>query len=519
MKHEFKVTKSKEQTVYTLESATGGSTSAGSIASVSLPLGGMQRRPKDSIFAQEAKKDEPPKPRNFVAKNAKMGGAGQHTDKKKAAKQGIVKHKKPLAESYAEQLARQVFDSNPNIKDENEVLDAAWPIVVKDLGNKRAMSMFNYDEDFSSDLVSVYDWLQKDQQGVAEDFNGEYDDEAGMAHSNLLTSARAVIGLLKTIDNRDNLPEWAQEKIAKAEMMLVTVWDYLQSQKQMGNDPQVDMEEGLGKMRGNPGAYNADVRASQSGMNNRPHDHRGLGQELGHETNNYAVAIDGKTWKVFADKRQADNIARSLQAKGKNATVQLTGHNPSESIEERTEVKDKSGKVVSWKDETPWHKAEKNKQGQLKDPRGKVTNLSDKARRETEKNVEEDDSALQAFLSKGGKVDKLPYKEPKTKDKANWGSKHIGTGKGGKAQNVSGKGANTRTGNKPVVSVEDAYMMELANMVAEKLNPSDPTDVWVQDFQKADPNKYHQFKNKNPAKKAQMAVAAHYAANEPSKKK
>ena len=39
----------------------------------------------------------PPKPRNFVAKNAKMGGAGQHKDKKKAEKQGDVKHKKELA--------------------------------------------------------------------------------------------------------------------------------------------------------------------------------------------------------------------------------------------------------------------------------------------------------------------------------------------------------------------------------------------------------------------------------------
>lgn len=39
-------------------------------------------------------KKEPPKPRNFVAKNAKMGGAGAHKDKKKAAKQGNVKHKK-----------------------------------------------------------------------------------------------------------------------------------------------------------------------------------------------------------------------------------------------------------------------------------------------------------------------------------------------------------------------------------------------------------------------------------------
>ena len=86
--------------------------------------------------------------------------------------------------------------------------------------------------------------LKAQQQGVAEGFNGEYDDEAGMAQSNLLTTARAVQGLLDTIKDRDNLPEWAQEKIAKAEMMLVGVWDYLQSQKAMGNDPQVGMEEG-----------------------------------------------------------------------------------------------------------------------------------------------------------------------------------------------------------------------------------------------------------------------------------
>jgi hypothetical protein len=34
-----------------------------------------------------------PKPRNFVAKNAKSAGAGAHKDKKQAVKQGKVKHK------------------------------------------------------------------------------------------------------------------------------------------------------------------------------------------------------------------------------------------------------------------------------------------------------------------------------------------------------------------------------------------------------------------------------------------
>ena len=56
---------------------------------------------KASEFITELKKQS--KPRNFVAKNAKMGGAGQHKYKKKAEKQGDVKHKnKEYAESIEE---------------------------------------------------------------------------------------------------------------------------------------------------------------------------------------------------------------------------------------------------------------------------------------------------------------------------------------------------------------------------------------------------------------------------------
>lgn len=76
-----------------------------------------------------------------------------------------------------------------------------------------------------------------------DNFNHEYDDEAGMAKSNLLTIARAARGLLGTIEDRDNLPEWAQEKIAKVEGMLVNVWDYLQSQKEQGIDPKVALAQ------------------------------------------------------------------------------------------------------------------------------------------------------------------------------------------------------------------------------------------------------------------------------------
>jgi hypothetical protein len=60
----------------------------------------------------EAKnKTEPVKPRNFVAKNAINTGAGAHKDKKKAAKQGDVKHKsKVMAEGAMDELHADLSD-------------------------------------------------------------------------------------------------------------------------------------------------------------------------------------------------------------------------------------------------------------------------------------------------------------------------------------------------------------------------------------------------------------------------
>jgi hypothetical protein len=61
------------------------------------------------IISESTQKVDASKPRNFVAKNAKMGGAGQHKDKKKAMKQGDVKHKnKEIAEVSKSTLDRYV---------------------------------------------------------------------------------------------------------------------------------------------------------------------------------------------------------------------------------------------------------------------------------------------------------------------------------------------------------------------------------------------------------------------------
>ncbi len=76
------------------------------------------------------------------------------------------------------------------------------------------------------------------ESGMAED-REEYRDEAGMARTNLITIARAAQGLLDTVDQYEDLPEWVQEKIAKVEQMLVVAWDYLKSQEAQGIDPRI----------------------------------------------------------------------------------------------------------------------------------------------------------------------------------------------------------------------------------------------------------------------------------------
>ena len=73
------------------------------------------------------------------------------------------------------------------------------------------------------------------QKPKSEDVDqDEYSDEAGMAYGSLHTISRAANGLLDTIKEGDNLPEWCQEKISLAEDYLITVWDYLQSEKEQG---------------------------------------------------------------------------------------------------------------------------------------------------------------------------------------------------------------------------------------------------------------------------------------------
>jgi len=202
------------------------------------------------------------KARNPVAKNAMSaiggGAAGAHKDKKKAMKQGDVKHKKA---EYAESLQAKldaVLAENAQYNKFRVGQRATYknsqgqefPVIVTATDfDDDAVEIRSADNkpfpNSGGDLTIVVDpgwkFLTPDRSydpnslvkatSREESFNPEYDDEAGMADNNLETLKRAVDGIDDVINTGDNLPEWCQEKIAVAKSMLVTVWDYMLSDK------------------------------------------------------------------------------------------------------------------------------------------------------------------------------------------------------------------------------------------------------------------------------------------------
>jgi hypothetical protein len=188
-------------------------------------------------------------------------------------------------------------------------------LLEKDLGkHNNATTGFKALAKKTNSKIAGAQFQKMKKAGQLEESDAEYDQEGRSVKNSLLSTLRAVKGLGNMLGDDDNLPEWCEEKITLAEDYLVTVWDYLQSEQAM--------QEGHRN-------YD-DNRTGFSDQAKRDFKRDEMEHELGHETNNYAVAIDGKTWKVFASKSHAQAVARSLQNKGKKASVHETGADVSE---------------------------------------------------------------------------------------------------------------------------------------------------------------------------------------------
>lgn len=93
--------------------------------------------------------------------------------------------------------------------------------------------------------VAKYDWgtdeatrhAKKMTPGQNEQNNkdpGEYDQEGDMAKTQLRTIIDAAAELHDMLDDNENMPEWVQNKITKANDYIDSVRDYLKSEKKNG---------------------------------------------------------------------------------------------------------------------------------------------------------------------------------------------------------------------------------------------------------------------------------------------
>jgi len=70
--------------------------------------------------------------------------------------------------NYAEKLAQYVYNVRPALNSEDDILNIGYKVAVQDLASQtRAVSLFSRDQDFPSDFVSAYRFLQK-RRGVTE---------------------------------------------------------------------------------------------------------------------------------------------------------------------------------------------------------------------------------------------------------------------------------------------------------------------------------------------------------------
>ena len=121
-------------------------------------------------------------------------------------------------------------------------------------------------------------------------------------------------------------------------------------------------------------AYQRDYDSSQTGFS-RGHDHRGLEQELAHETNNYGVSINGKMWKVFASREEANRVSNAMERKypDKKIGVHATGAPVSESATAGATNAANVGIGAAYKNKPA--KAAKNKDGTVKNALDMKANL------------------------------------------------------------------------------------------------------------------------------------------------
>jgi hypothetical protein len=480
MKHEFKVTKSKDQTVYTLESATGGGTSSGSGASVSTALGGVQRRPADSIFAQEGSKDkvDAGKPRNFVAKNAKMGGAGKMKDKSKTIPRH-EKHKKPVAE-------QGVAESNHEGMYSPEAIEMG----------KHFIKEFNLTDDMDQQLaIEIVDncldggltdpnqirkqvikylkqsgtVIQLRKQGVAEEWSQKYKSSINCSHPKGFSQKAHCAGKKKHEESMMTM-----EAVCPDCGMCETHGDNMMEVKQ-----RLDAKCWKGyrkagtKMKGGVRVNNC-VPVSEGAED---HEIKMASSELQSIAKNAVHLLD-----LVRKYSEQEGLQAWQQSKITKAADYLN-----------SVLQSISGEQSGMEEARDNYHA--NTTGFGRRPR-------DDERHDLDTQVDPRETMMWNLT-----VDGKPLNPEPIMGRSN-------LIKFGKQQAAAGVDLSNAVISPVKEMEEDAYMMELAAKLAEKIPANADVDYYIKDFAKSTAP---QFKGKTPAKRKQMAIAAYYGSKQKKK--
>ena len=549
MNNEFKKLSQGNVTRYVLENASSGGTSSGSDASISMPMGGTRRR-GDNLIAQEADKNTVPAstPRNFVAKNAKSSGAGAHKDKSKTIPRK-EKHKKPYMEDHSTATGgwgQGSYDTyttgnhGRGVAEDEEYDDEAGMADNNIETMKRAVdgldSLIHKGDNLpewcqekiavaKSMLVTVWDYMASEEQGVAEGSlnEGQYEmmmrngqvkkfiakDDADAKRIAAGHGAKSVIKLRGGVPAgkvaEQGVAEGSDDKIKqlKADHATAVHWSKNEKspQKREAARQKAEKIKAHLEKQYKQGVAEGSIKDIEAKI--RTHDQRKADREqagdpyVAHEIHSHNVIrkqlLDKRKRAQAAYQKKMDqqDVAEEWSQKYKssincshpkgfsqkahcagkkkyNESVEMEmvcpdcgmcqthGNNMME-IRQRLDAKCWTGK----------HKEGTKIKGGVR-----VNNC-----------VPNEDIAEVAPKGWEGTVKAMK----KHKDIDNpWAL----------AWSMKNKGYKSHK-NESV----DPYFESLDNMLERQLEPTMDLDTWNNNFQNADPNKYHQFKNKTPEKK------------------
>lgn len=250
-------------------------TTAGSIASVAQPMGSTQSRSKSIFKGKKTKK------KFYEGKMKDIAYDLEHLD-------------------------------NANFKKKyNKTKDEVKASLKESTVSEAELS--------EQDLILVPGQMKGKDNSFIPHEKDRRDHEVEMARKELYAAAKDAMRIMKQIQNRsedEGLMGWQQSYITLASDYLNSVADSLES---------VPMKEGAGVIAGGMSNFEEDSVNEISDFKRKE-----LEYELRNEPkNNYQVNIDGKSWKVFASKEQAEKAARTIERKyNKKASVHLTGASP-----------------------------------------------------------------------------------------------------------------------------------------------------------------------------------------------